>query len=117
MLLAHVDLLAGLRTRLTAASHAGVSDHDLMFSKKAEDNGTHRGEHWPEPIDSRQTARPPPTSAVRQRMTHASGEHINNRLLLCVGCMQDVDHMCNGCIGCLHTAHVTGPPAKGCNVS
>ncbi len=54
----------------------GVSDHDLMFSKKAEDSGMHRGEHWPEPVDSRQAARPPPLSAVRQRMANASGKHV-----------------------------------------
>lgn len=53
----------------------GVSDHDLMFSKKAEDSGVQqRGAQWPEPADSRQTARPPPPSAVRQRMASASGK-------------------------------------------
>jgi len=59
--------------------NAGVSDHDLMFSKKAEDSGMQRGEHWPEPLDSRQAARPPPQSAVRQRMANAAG---NPQLLL-----------------------------------
>ncbi|DBA94813.1 TPA: hypothetical protein ACH3X1_002355 [Trebouxia sp. C0004] len=63
----------------TLPRYAGVSDHDLMFSKKAEDSGTHRGEHWPEPLDSRQAARPPPQSAVRQRMANAAG---NSQLLL-----------------------------------
>ena len=50
-----------------------------MFSKKAEDSGMQRGEHWPEPLDSRQAARPPPQSAVRQRMANAAG---NIQLLL-----------------------------------
>ena len=53
----------------------GVSDHDLMFSKKAEDSGLQQGgAQWPEPVDSRQAARPPPPSAVRQRMASASGK-------------------------------------------
>lgn len=53
----------------------GVSDHDLMFSKKAEDSGLQqRGAQWPQPVDSRQAARPPPPSAVRQRMANASGK-------------------------------------------
>lgn len=53
----------------------GVSDHDLMFSKKAEDSGLQqRGAQWPEPVNSRQAARPPPPSAVRQRMASAAGK-------------------------------------------
>jgi hypothetical protein len=62
-----------IETRLHVTCNAGVSDHDLMFSKKAEDSGMQRGEHWPEPLDSRQAARPPPQSAVRQRMANAAG--------------------------------------------
>ena len=39
----------------------GVSDHDLMFSKKAEDSALQQsGGQWPQPVDSRQAARPPP---------------------------------------------------------
>ncbi|KAL0050235.1 hypothetical protein WJX82_006933 [Trebouxia sp. C0006] len=62
-----------LRFLETLPRYAGVSDHDLMFSKKSEDSGMQRGEHWPEPLDSRQAARPPPQSAVRQRMANAAG--------------------------------------------
>jgi len=65
--------LCKIETRLHETCNAGVSDHDLMFSKKAEDSGMQRGEHWPEPLDSRQAARPPPQSAVRQRMANAAG--------------------------------------------
>ena len=53
----------------------GVSDHDLMFSMKAEDSDLQqRRGQWPKLVDSRQAARPPPPSAVRQRMASASGK-------------------------------------------
>ena len=65
--------LCKIEIGLHVTCNAGVSDHDLMFSKKAEDSGMQRGEHWPEPLDSRQAARPPPQSAVRQRMANAAG--------------------------------------------
>ncbi len=69
----HANQLCKIETRLHVTCNAGVSDHDLMFSKKSEDSGMQRGEHWPEPLDSRQAARPPPQSAVRQRMANAAG--------------------------------------------
>ncbi len=71
--------LCKIEIGLHVTCNAGVSDHDLMFSKKAEDSGMQRGEHWAEPLDSRQAARPAPQSAVRQRMANAAG---NLQLLL-----------------------------------
>lgn len=63
----HLDFLQ------TLPRYAGVSDHDLMFSKKAEDSGMDRKESWPEPIDSRHAALPPSSAAARQRKAPASG--------------------------------------------
>ncbi|KAA6429139.1 MAG: hypothetical protein FRX49_00535 [Trebouxia sp. A1-2] len=94
----------------TLPRYAGVSDHDLMFSKKAEDSGMQRGEHWPEPLDSRQAARPPLQSAVRQRMANAAG---NLHLLLYAAF---VPHVCwwwagSGDISDMlsRTLHIGGP--------
>ena len=77
--ISQANQLCKIETKLHVTCNAGVSDHDLMFSKKAEDSGMQRGEHWPEPLDSRQAARPPLQSAVRQRMATAAG---NFQLLL-----------------------------------
>ena len=54
-----------------------------MFSKKAEDSGLQRGEHWPEAVDSRQAARPPAMSAARQRMANSSGKCMQLAKILC----------------------------------
>ncbi len=85
--------LCNIETKLHVTCNAGVSDHDLMFSKKAEDSGMQRGEHRPEPLDSRQAARPPPQSAVRQRMANAAG---NTRLLLCAFFVHHISHISGG---------------------
>lgn len=72
----------------------GVSDHDLMFSKKAEDSSLQRGEHWPEPVDSRQAACPPPVSAVRQRTANASGKCLLSYLQSTAITAAPVAYMC-----------------------
>jgi len=93
----HANQLCKIETRLHVTCNAGVSDHDLMFSKKAEDSGMQRGEHWPEPLDSRQAARPPPQSAVRQRMANAAGNiQLNLTCSLCASRPAFVSHISGG---------------------
>lgn len=53
--------------------NAGVSDHDLLFSKMAEDSDVWQGQNKAASVDSRQTAQPPSTFAARHRTSHPTG--------------------------------------------